>query len=67
MTHKITDLFRRLIPSQKGKIQTFTYYVPAPPPRKSGYREKDFDKLCFHFINRGFNILEIKTLTANAD
>ena len=25
--------------------QTFTYFIPAPPPRKTGYREREFDTL----------------------
>ena len=43
------------------KIQTFTYYIPAPPSRDSGYREKQFDKVFYEFINKGFDIIDIKT------
>jgi hypothetical protein len=43
------------------KIQTFTYYIPAPPPRKIGYREKQFDKVFYEFINKGYKILDMKT------
>lgn len=43
------------------KIQSFTYYLPSPPARSSGYREKHFDKIFYDFINRGFEILSIKT------
>lgn len=45
------------------KIQTFTYYVPAPPPRDKGYREKQFDKVFYEFINRGYEILDFRTQT----
>ncbi|MCP4914000.1 MAG: hypothetical protein GY909_12890 [Oligoflexia bacterium] len=45
------------------KIQTFTYYIPAPPPRDKGYREKQFDKVFFEFINRGYEIVDFKTQT----
>ncbi|GAB4416978.1 MAG: hypothetical protein OHK0056_25600 [Bacteriovoracaceae bacterium] len=43
-----------------SKIQTFTYYIPAPPERKFGYREKQFDKVFYEFINRGYKILDTK-------
>ncbi len=43
------------------KIQTFTYYIPAPPRRKTGYREKEFDKIFYHFVNQGFEILNVQT------
>ncbi|ATH08042.1 hypothetical protein BIY24_08780 [Halobacteriovorax marinus] len=43
------------------KIQSFTFYVPSPPTRKVGYREKEFDKIFYSFINRGFQIIDIKT------
>lgn len=45
----------------KGKIHSFTYFIPAPPKRQSGYREKQFDKVFFEFINRGFEILSVHT------
>jgi hypothetical protein len=41
----------RFIQSTLGKLlkpkkyyQSFTYYVPAPPHRNTGYREKELDK-----------------------
>jgi hypothetical protein len=43
------------------RIQTFTYYIPSPPPRKTGYREKQFDKVFYEFINIGYRILSTKT------
>lgn len=27
-------------------FETFTYFIPAPPVRQTGYREKDFDTIC---------------------
>lgn len=53
-------LYKRLFP-HKLKIQTFTYYIPAPPSRKSGYREKEFDRLFYKFVNQGFEVLSINT------
>lgn len=43
------------------KIQSFTYYIPAPPKRESGYREKQFDKVFYHFINKGYEIISLNT------
>lgn len=50
---------------QKGceKIRMFTYYIPAPPTRRSGYREKEFDKLMAEIFELGFNL---KSLTTQA-
>lgn len=53
---------KRIFSSKRSKIQTFTYYIPAPPQRKTGYREKEFDSLFYEFINRGFEILEFKAI-----
>lgn len=41
-------------------VKTFTYYLPAPPHRKSGYQEKEFDQLTDYITNLGFEILDIK-------
>jgi hypothetical protein len=54
--------FSRLIGKEEFKIQTFTYYVPAPPPRKTGYREKEFDSLFYQFMNRGYEVVDFKTV-----
>ncbi|EQC44313.1 hypothetical protein [Bacteriovorax sp. Seq25_V] len=27
-------------------FEVFTYFIPAPPVRPTGYREKDFDTIC---------------------
>lgn len=43
------------------KIQSFTFYIPAPPHRSSGYREKQFDKIFYEFINKGFKIISLNT------
>jgi hypothetical protein len=54
-------LWTNLFQQNQFKIQSFTYFIPAPKPRKTGYREKQFDKLFFEFINVGYNILDFKT------
>jgi hypothetical protein len=43
------------------KIQSFTFFIPSPPIRPTGYREKHFDRIFFNFINRGYKILSITT------
>lgn len=43
------------------KIQTFTYFIPSPPRRDTGYREKQFDKEFYEFINKGYEIISINT------
>lgn len=43
------------------KIQSFTFYIPAPPERNSGYREKQFDQTFYEFINHGFKIISTHT------
>lgn len=46
---------------EKFKIQSFTYFIPAPPHRQSGYREKHFDRLLTGFLSHGFEVIDIKT------
>ncbi len=46
----------------RPKIQSFTYYVPSPPERSTGYREKQFDKVFASFINKGFRIQSFKMI-----
>lgn len=41
--------------------KTFTYFIPAPPNRKSGYRETEFDKIMQGILNSGFQLLDLKT------
>tara|TARA_R110002072_G_scaffold64203_11_gene160040 strand:+ start:27453 stop:27797 length:345 start_codon:yes stop_codon:yes gene_type:complete len=52
-----------LFVNKNYKLQTFTYYIPAPPPRENGYREKQFDKLFYEFINKGYEVVDLKTQT----
>ena len=57
----ITKIKKLLFP-KSYKIQTFTYYIPSPPQRDSGYREKQFDKVFYEFINQGLEIISINTV-----
>ena len=42
------------------KIKTFTYYVPSPPDRKTGYQEKEFDQITSYLIGKNFDIIDYK-------
>jgi hypothetical protein len=49
-------------PRKKIKeMKTFTYFIPAPPQRKTGYREKEFDKIIYGILQSGFELMELKT------
>ncbi len=65
------NLFKliRLLFSRKNnfKIQSFTFFIPSPPPRSSGYREKQFDKLFYDFINKGYRIIDFKTQASSGE
>lgn len=43
------------------EVKTFTYFIPAPPHRKNGYREKEFDKIMHGILQSGFELIELKT------
>lgn len=54
----------RATPSGKKIYRTsFTYFIPAPPGRKSGYREIEFDKIMSGILNLGFDIENFATET----
>ena len=53
-------IYTSIFQQNQFKIQTFTYFIPAPKPRNTGYREKQFDTLFYSFINKGFKILDFK-------
>lgn len=44
----------------KSLIKTFTFYIPAPPHRKSGYREREFDKIMQGILTSGFELLDLQ-------
>jgi hypothetical protein len=58
MLNFIKNIFN---PTNNFKIQSFTFFIPAPPPRPTGYREKHFDRIFYDFINRGYEILSMTT------
>lgn len=46
---------------------TFTYFLPAPPHRKTGYREIEFDKIMQGILMSGFEIESIQTNATGGD
>ena len=34
-------------------VKTFTYFIPTPPKRKSGFREREFDKIMHGILSEG--------------
>lgn len=54
-------LYTSLFSQNQFKIQTFTYFIPAPKPRNTGYREKHFDRIFYEFINKGYKVIDFKT------
>lgn len=50
-----------MVLKKKFNLQSFTYFIPAPPVRQSGYREKHFDRLLTDFLAQGFDLIEMKT------
>lgn len=62
------NLFTNLFGFKKNyKIQSFTFFIPSPPPRSTGYREKQFDKLFYEFINQGYTILNFTTQASTGE
>ena len=57
----IKNVFLPQKANNSQKIQTFTYFIPSPPKRNAGYREKQFDREFFDFINKGYEIVSINT------
>ena len=42
-------------------IRTFTYFIPSPPNRKNGYREKEYDKIMNGILQSGFELVQFQT------
>ncbi len=49
-------------PSKKTNYsyKTLTYFIPAPPTRKNGYREKEFDRLMEGLFAEGYELIDWK-------
>ncbi len=47
--------------------RTFTFYIPSPPARKTGYQEREFDTLVEHITSLGFELIEFKMQSHSGD
>jgi hypothetical protein len=55
-------MIRRPVKSGKKLYRTtFTYFIPSPPQRKSGYREIEFDKIMRGIFECGFELESFHT------
>lgn len=63
----LSGITSRFIAQKNYKIQSFTFFIPAPPSRSTGYREKQFDKLFYEFINRGYKIIHFSSQACSGE
>ena len=49
------------------KLQTFTYFIPSPPSRKTGYQEKKFDSITQVISNSGLKIIKLSTQSLSTE
>ena len=49
------NIFKKQFPSK-----LFTYFIPVPPSRSSGYREKQVDKLINSLLEQNFKLIDFK-------
>ena len=47
--------------------KTFTYFLPAPPNRKTGYQEKELDFLMNYLNEQGLKIVDFKIATLSGN
>lgn len=45
----------------KKVFKTFTWFIPSPPARKNGYREKEFDKIMQGILQSGFELEDLQS------
>jgi len=48
-------------------LRTITYFIPAPPKRKSGYREREFDKIMSGILSSGYTLEQIQMTSVSGD
>ncbi len=48
-------------------VKTFTYFIPAPPARKTGYREREFDKIMHGILSEGHDVIDWKVQSVGGD
>jgi len=62
-------LFYSLFAKKKSFFgtKTCTYYIPAPPTRKNGYQEKEFDHLIDALNLMGYHLIDFKVCTHSSE
>lgn len=64
----INSLFnKKPLKNQYLKIRSFTYYIPAPPDRKTGYQEKEFDQIFDYLMNNDFDVIDFKLQASSTE
>lgn len=49
-------------------LKTFTYFIPAPPKRNHGYREKEFDKIFHGLLTSGqYELVQMQAKPVSSD
>lgn len=56
----IKSVLAKIWPPRYYGIKSFSYFLPAPPKRASGYQEKEFDQLISHLSSQGYELIDIK-------
>lgn len=52
----------------RSGLKTFTYYIPAPPKRNHGYREKEFDKIVHGLLSSGdYELVQMQSQSLNTN
>ena len=60
-------MFNSLFQKKFYATKTFTYYIPAPPFRKNGYQEKEFDNLVENLTQKGFQLIDVKLTSHSSE
>lgn len=50
-------MFKSVFKNDYYAKKTFTYYIPSPPNRKSGYQEREFDAITEYITALGFELI----------
>lgn len=55
------SIIQRLFGTSYYGKKSFTYFLPAPPERNSGYQEKEFDQIFSYLSKQGYDVIEFRT------
>lgn len=58
-------MFKSFFKNKYFATRTFTYYIPAPPSRKTGYQEREFDAIVNYIASLGFELIDFKLESHN--